>query len=48
VLETFEQIEAAAARIAEQAVETSAMPPGNVTGITNAERDVLARWLAAR
>ena len=48
VLETPEQIESSAAQIREQAVRTRAMPPGNLTGMTDAERDTLARWLASR
>jgi uncharacterized membrane protein len=27
-------------------VETRAMPPGNATGITEAERELLAAWVA--
>ena len=47
-LETREQIEARAADIERLAVRTRAMPPGNATGMTEAERDELARWLAGR
>ena len=32
--------------IEQQAVQTKAMPLGNVTGMTQAERDVLGRWIA--
>ena len=46
--ETQEQIEARAEDIRRQAVETSAMPPGNATGITEEERDLLAAWVASR
>ena len=47
-LETREQIEALAQEIRRQAVETSAMPPGNVTGITEEERELLGAWAAGR
>jgi uncharacterized membrane protein len=43
-LETREQIEASADAIVEQAVRLRAMPPGNTTGMTDAERDQLAAW----
>jgi uncharacterized membrane protein len=46
--DTRAEIESQAARIKEQAVDTHAMPLGNVTHMTQAERDTLARWLAAR
>ena len=39
-------IEPRADDIERQAVLTRAMPPGNATGITDKERDVLAAWLA--
>ena len=41
-----EQIKARAAAIEEQAVRTRAMPLGNVTEMTDAEREVLGRWIA--
>jgi uncharacterized membrane protein len=47
-LETREQIEARAADIRRQAVETRAMPPGNVTVITEVERELLGAWAASR
>jgi uncharacterized membrane protein len=47
-LETREQIEARAADIERMAVRSRAMPPGNATGMTDAERDTLAAWLAGR
>ncbi len=47
VLETPEQIVAAAGAIEEQAVLSRAMPLGNVTGMTEEERGVLAAWIAA-
>jgi uncharacterized membrane protein len=43
-LETREQIEASADAIVEQAVRLRTMPPGNTTGMTDAERDRLAAW----
>jgi uncharacterized membrane protein len=42
-----EQIAAYAARIHERAVVTRTMPPGNKTGITDAERALLGRWFSA-
>jgi uncharacterized membrane protein len=46
--ETQAQIEAHAADIERQAVQTKAMPPGNATGITDAERALLGAWIASR
>ena len=46
--ETRAQIEAHAADIERQAVQTKAMPPGNATGITDAERALLGAWIASR
>jgi uncharacterized membrane protein len=37
-----------ASGIKAMAVDTHAMPLGNKTGMTQAERDILARWLAGR
>ena len=48
VLETPAQIKAAAALIKTVAVDSKAMPLGNATRMTQAERDTLARWLASR
>ena len=48
LLETREQIEARVDDIRRQAVETRAMPPGNATGMTEEERELLASWLAQR
>ena len=45
VMETPEQIEALAPRIASAAVWSNAMPPGNITEIEDGERAVLAAWL---
>ncbi|MDX6435435.1 MAG: hypothetical protein QOK34_269 [Gaiellaceae bacterium] len=44
--DTAAQIKAEAAAIDLQAVQTKAMPLGNVTGMTQAERDLLGRWIA--
>ena len=45
-LDTPEEIKAQASAIEQQAVQTRAMPLGNVTGMTQAERDLLGRWIA--
>jgi uncharacterized membrane protein len=45
--ETREQIEAHVDDIQRQAVQTTAMPPGNATGITNEERELLGAWIAS-
>ena len=45
-LDTAEEIKAQAGAIDQQAVRTDAMPLGNVTGMTQAERDLLGRWIA--
>ena len=47
-LETPEQIEARASDIERMAVQTRTMPPGNTTGMTEDERDLLAAWIASR
>ena len=44
-LESREQIEARIDDIERQAVLTEAMPPGNATGMTQAERDLLGAWI---
>ena len=44
-LDTPEKIKAQAALIEQQAVTTKAMPLGNATRMTQAERDVLGRWI---
>jgi uncharacterized membrane protein len=44
MLDTPERIHAMKPRIIVQAVQVKAMPLGNITGITDAERAVLARW----
>jgi uncharacterized membrane protein len=46
-LETREQIEARIDDIERQAVQTRAMPPGNATGMTEDERELLAAWIAS-
>ena len=45
-LETREQIEARAIDIRRMVVETRAMPPGNTTGMTEEERELLGAWIA--
>jgi uncharacterized membrane protein len=45
-LETQAEIEARIDDIERQAVLTQAMPPGNATGMTDEERDLLAAWIA--
>jgi len=45
-LDTPEQIKAQAEAIEQQTVQTRAMPLGNVTAMTRAEREVLGRWIA--
>jgi uncharacterized membrane protein len=47
-LESRAEIEAQAERIKAQAVDSRSMPLGNATGMTEAERETLARWLASR
>jgi len=46
--ETRDEIEARADDIERQAVQTKAMPPGNATGITDQERQLLGAWVASR
>ena len=43
--DTPEQIQAQADRIEQMAVVTKAMPLGNVTGMTQEERDTLGAWI---
>jgi len=47
LLDTAAQIVANAQKINEQAVLTKAMPIGNLTGMTDAERATLGAWIAA-
>jgi uncharacterized membrane protein len=44
-LDTPQEIKAQASAIEQQAIETRAMPLGNVTRMTQAERDLLGRWI---
>ncbi|HEY6982114.1 urate hydroxylase PuuD [Reyranella sp.] len=44
ILETPDEIHARAATINQQVVVAKAMPPGNLTNITDAERGLIARW----
>jgi uncharacterized membrane protein len=44
ILEQPVQIRALAAAINQQAAVARAMPPGNMTHITDAERHMIARW----
>ncbi len=44
ILETVEHIESHADSIYQNSVLTHTMPPGNLTGITDAERQALAAW----
>jgi uncharacterized membrane protein len=45
--DTPEQVKAAAPRIHQQTIATQAMPIGNLTKMTDDERALLGRWLAA-
>jgi uncharacterized membrane protein len=45
-MDTPQEIQRLAAEIRLLAVTTESMPPGNVTGMTKAERDLLGRWIA--
>ena len=47
LLETAGQIAGNAQKINEQAILTKVMPIGNLTQMTDAERAVLAAWIAA-
>ncbi len=44
ILETVRQIEIHAEAIYQNSVLTNTMPPGNLTGMTDSERQVLAAW----
>lgn len=48
VFDTDEQIEAHAAAIHQQVATLRIMPPGNMTEMTDAERELVARWFKAR
>jgi uncharacterized membrane protein len=45
-LDTAQQVKSRAADIERQAVSSTAMPLGNVTHMTEAERELLGRWIA--
>jgi uncharacterized membrane protein len=45
MFDTPSQIVMRASRIRERAVVTRTMPPANKTGITDAERALLGRWI---
>jgi uncharacterized membrane protein len=47
-LTTRAEIESRAAQIEQQAVDSKAMPLGNATHMSQAERDTLGRWVASR
>ncbi|WP_261845268.1 urate hydroxylase PuuD [Aliamphritea ceti] len=47
VLDTIEQISQKSAQITAQAITTKAMPLGNITQMTQAERDQIAAWISA-
>jgi uncharacterized membrane protein len=47
LFDTPEQMRVWAPRIGERAAITRTMPPGNVTGMTDDERALLGRWVAA-
>ena len=46
MLDTPDQIKAAAQRIHQQTIATPAMPIGNLTQMTDEERQLLGKWLA--
>ena len=47
MLDTPERLRALGPRVQVRAVETKTMPLGNLTGMTQAERDTLGAWLAS-
>jgi uncharacterized membrane protein len=47
-LDSPERIQAQAATIYQQSVLSKAMPPGNLTGLTEEERQLLERWYRSR
>jgi uncharacterized membrane protein len=47
-LDSPERIRTLAMQIHQQAVLSKAMPPGNLTGITEEERALLDRWYRSR
>ena len=46
MLDTAERIAAQAEAIEAQAVDSTAMPLGNVTGMTEQERELVGAWIA--
>jgi len=48
MLDTPERIRAQAQQIYQQTALTRAMPPGNLTGMTEEERQLIARWFRSR
>jgi uncharacterized membrane protein len=46
VLDSYQHVSAAAPRIKAMAVDSEAMPLGNTTGMTRAERDRIGAWIA--
>ena len=46
-LDSFEHVSASSARIKAVAVDSTAMPLGNPTHMTPAERQMLGAWIAA-
>jgi uncharacterized membrane protein len=46
MFDSADQIRAQAALIAQQTVTTRVMPPGNMTGMTEEERALIAQWVA--
>ena len=46
LLDTPEQVKAAASRIHQQTIATQTMPIGNLTKMTDEERALLGKWLA--
>ena len=46
VLESETRVRSLAPRILVRAVQTKTMPLGNLTGMTDAERDTLGAWIA--
>jgi len=47
VLDSYEHVSAAAARIKARAVDSETMPLGNMTHMTQAERQLLGAWIAS-
>lgn len=48
ILDSLGGLERALLAVREQAVEARAMPPGNLTGMTEEERAILGQWIRAR